>query len=322
MVPNKLPPRGMPRSVPRGTASVPGSATDQGRVIRPSRFLLGIAFVCIALSCSSSGNNYLRTELANRGPIPLSPSNPYLSANLFVSKEMERSKVLKGFIRFRGAPDAVEIKRSTLRPLRVFLFYLRDVEVYSLEESSEDWIIRGPEKIPPQLVTSFVNVPLGTVAPPLASEEGVFQGTRELRETEYPGNEPSRIPSEDPFLQKQPVTQRAPRRSTPSAPAASPARTKRAPARSADEAVRSSGEVSYIEESSSGDIIHRVTFPGESLRTITAWYTGSTDNTARIARINGIGNVDLLNVGQNVRIPRYLLRRTEPLPLSEVQRAR
>ena len=72
-------------------------------------------------------------------------------------------------------------------------------------------------------------------------------------------------------------------------------------------------------ESSSGDIIHKVTFPGETLRIITEWYTGDANNTGRVARINGIEKPDLLKINQTVRIPRYMLKTTKPLPESEIK---
>ena len=71
-------------------------------------------------------------------------------------------------------------------------------------------------------------------------------------------------------------------------------------------------------DSSSGDVMHRVAFAGETLRIISQWYTGDVGNTGRIARINGIEKPDELAINQAIRIPRYLLRTTEPLPQTEI----
>lgn len=69
----------------------------------------------------------------------------------------------------------------------------------------------------------------------------------------------------------------------------------------------------------SGDVVHRVTHRGETLRLIVSWYTGDVDNIERIIRINGIEKPNMLKLGQSVRIPRYLLKNPRPLTAEEVE---
>lgn len=79
-------------------------------------------------------------------------------------------------------------------------------------------------------------------------------------------------------------------------------------------------EEKRVSTAPSGDIVHKVQYPGETLRLITGWYTGDPENASRVARINGMKNPDLLNLGTSVRIPRYLLERSDPLPPEEIQK--
>ncbi len=75
-----------------------------------------------------------------------------------------------------------------------------------------------------------------------------------------------------------------------------------------------------LQKSASGDLIHTVSFPGETLRIITAWYTGDVNSAGRLARINGIENPNRLVIGQTIRIPRYMLANTSPFPEEEIAR--
>ncbi|HQH28183.1 MAG TPA: hypothetical protein PLP17_12355, partial [Oligoflexia bacterium] len=77
---------------------------------------------------------------------------------------------------------------------------------------------------------------------------------------------------------------------------------------------------SEFNESFPSDVLHRVTYPKETLRMIAAWYTDSPENAGRIARINGIENPNVLRFEQEIRIPGYLLVQTDPMPQSHVQR--
>ena len=304
------------------------------------RFLFITSFGVLLSGCTTSSSLYLRDELANRGPIALSSANPYISSNLFLGREMERSQVFRGFIEYRGTPDAVELKVEMLKPLKLSLYYLQEMELFSLEEGTDDWIVRGPDRIPQQFASAFINIPGAGRSAPL-----VLNGKVQTNILKSDGNiiqAPSVLPGEsDPVVEEE-LAPPAPKREQPrKAPAAAPkaarppvkpsvaaetplpttlpkAAPPKSPPSESEPAVR--GDVSLVEESSSGDIIHRVTFPGETLAMITAWYTGDAANSERLARINGIELPSTLRVGQNVRIPRYLLKTAKPMPRSEIAR--
>ncbi len=315
-----------------------------------NRFFVSFACCCIfCLSgCFSTAGYYLRDELSNRGPVALSGANPYISSNLFLGREMGRSEVLKGFVEYRGTPDALEVKTELLKPLKLSLYYLEELELYTLEEAPDDWIVRGPERIPPQFATAFSNIPgAGRNAPLVVDgkvQTNILKGAPNIIQA------PSVLPGErDPVLEeeipearpvapkpprpapKAPVKPAPPRQPQPARlpsarePVAAEPRAKdasaplpKATATLADTELAKKGEVSVVEESSSGDIIHRVTFPGETLEAITAWYTGDPANAERLARINGLDAATALRAGQNVRVPRYLLRTSKPMPRSEI----
>ena len=86
-------------------------------------------------------------RLRNRGPVALSSNNPYLAANLLVSREMETSPELQGFVEHRGAPAALEVEKSLLGPLIAYFYYPENREEYVLEKIEGTWIIRGPTLI-------------------------------------------------------------------------------------------------------------------------------------------------------------------------------
>ncbi len=268
----------------------------------PGRLIFSTLLLLLC-SCSTNSELYLRDELSNRGPVALSATNPFLSPNLFLAKEMKNSEVFRGFIRYRGTPDAVEVRQSYFKALRVYLFYLAEGEAFLMERGSDDWLVRGPDKIPSQLMSSFFNMqPAGPNAP--LALDGEAQTLADVSGEKRPYVDPApdvkslrKVPTRDELAQsgksKKPAERTA----------------------SIEEDLGNT-----VRESTSGDLIHRVTFQGESLRMISKWYTGDINNTGRIARINGIEKPDVLVIDQTVRIPRYLLKNTKALPQSEVAR--
>lgn len=139
--------------------------------------------VCIFLvlsGCSTfQDNDLLRDSLANRGPVTLSKSNPYIAANKLLTKEVAANATLKGFLRVRGNPDALEVKKVLLRPYTLYFFYLAKKEVFILEDSNKDWIIRGPQRIPDKVLKGIhpliveKTAPLELAASDLAVDESI-----------------------------------------------------------------------------------------------------------------------------------------------------
>ncbi len=65
-----------------------------------------------------------------------------------------------------------------------------------------------------------------------------------------------------------------------------------------------------------GDLVHYVIQGSENLQRIASWYTGSEDNSGRIARINQLTESQSLEPGDTVVIPNYLVQRRERLGIA------
>jgi len=65
-------------------------------------------------------------------------------------------------------------------------------------------------------------------------------------------------------------------------------------------------------------LVHRVRWPGESLSIIAKWYTGEFNNWKALADFNPKLKPDRIWVGQEILVPKGLLRTRESLPQSFV----
>ena len=63
-------------------------------------------------------------------------------------------------------------------------------------------------------------------------------------------------------------------------------------------------------------LTHTVKYSGETLGSISSWYTGNSNNWKTIQSHNKGLNVNRIRVGNKIYIPRALVRRTQPLPES------
>lgn len=260
----------------------------------------------------------LRDQLRDHGPQPLSGNNPYLASNLLLSEEMQKSDTISGFVKLRGAPDALEVRRPLFKPYRLYFFYLDNNEGYLLEELRDASIIRGPEQIPEEVKGSLKSVtPLGGKA---ALGKKKVAKPYEAETSAKPVDKPAKgkaaldaLPAKNVrALPARPVKM----------PPAKPTTKEEAPALpAAHTSDQEAADVTptHSTPSASQDVMHEVRFAGETLRIISLWYTGDVANASRIARINGLGNADLLQMGQTVRVLRYLLKNSTALPESAIQ---
>ena len=62
------------------------------------------------------------------------------------------------------------------------------------------------------------------------------------------------------------------------------------------------------EISPKGDLVHYVTFPGETLSMVARWYTRERSNAGSLARINRLRNPDKLSLGDVIVVPSYMLK--------------
>ncbi len=308
--------------------------------------LTAIAFSLSSLllqACSTGApTSPLFTRLENRGPVSLSTENPFIASNLFVSQQAERSSVIRGFLKYRGAPAAIEINNSFMKRAEVLYYYPESREFYSLESDAGTWIVSGPDRIPPQsmLVVSQLTRDLNgspilrvTEHPELivadndpyvdhpndkrlASAKQSMLGSDpverelDLPQGQYPAARQANVFKSTP----DDTVSKASKRSQKGATSNSQAFTNSAAQEisekqlntALDQLQKASGE--QAELSPKGDLVHYVTFSGETLSIISRWYTHDRANAGRIARINDLNSPDNLQIGDVVVIPRYLLR--------------
>lgn len=258
-------------------------------------------------ACSPKGavqRDVLLHELMKDGPVALSPDNPYVISNLFLGTEIQKSHILKGFVDYRGTPDAIQAAIDEEGRSVVISYYLERSEQYTMIPHEDTWIIKGPKAIEAQALSAMGNLqPSGSDAPMEIKYPGEVSQASHDPENEIP------LPASDAQIDK--PTPRAPLKEQ---KIIASKKTRPAPA------VSKKPVSAKIENSPSGDIIHHISYPGETLRLVSLWYTGTADNSERLARINSFSDPDVLTMGQLVRIPRYMLKRRDPLPEVEVRK--
>ncbi|MCB0353281.1 MAG: LysM peptidoglycan-binding domain-containing protein [Bdellovibrionales bacterium] len=244
-------------------------------------------------------------RLKNRGPAALSGENPYIAANLLLTQEMERSPELDGFIKHRGAPAAVELEQDYFSPLKLYLYYPENREYYELEDSENLWIIRGPYTISRNTFNTVIALTRSQPGEPLLQND---QSDFDRLKT---GQLPSQIPSETELASSAP---------TPHGEPGTPARTNsfQSPRvelterNKIDEIIQKYGRAP-AELTPKGDLVHYVTFPGETLSLISRWYTRDRSNVGRISRMNNLQQPNQLTLGDTIIIPSYLVKNTNRL---------
>jgi hypothetical protein len=281
-------------------------------------FLLIVGTGCI----STRADNAFLSSLKNRGAVPLSSTNPFLAGNILLAKEMDRSNDLNGFIKSRGTPQALEVSKSWSGPATIQLYYLDRNEYYTAEESGSNWIINGPSRIPPkgvdllQTLTEFGQKPAALEL----NKSDAASSTPE----QYTSGNSSSIELAEPaslnILENLPSS--SDNRSTLEELVSSPPATP--PSISNDPVVDRINEIREsvaedAEVSPRGDIVHHVSYSGETLSILSRWYTLDVRNTGRIARINALNNPSQLNLGDTIIIPSYLVKNNKYLSESTLQ---
>lgn len=275
----------------------------------------GVLILNAGCATSVSGPDALAKRLSERGPVALSAENPYLAANLLVAREMESSPELKGFVETRGAPSVIEVDRTWGGDLTLYFYYPQDRQQFVLEDLDGMWLIRGPFKLTGATETLVSKVAGGYAGDPKLLESA---SATDFHETPPEADQPAIAPDEQAVLDRlaaysQPTPLASPKSNTvpkDTLAAAEIARVVKATA---------SGSA---ELAPGGDLVHYVSYKGETLSIIARWYTFDRANAGRIARINKLLNPNLLEIGDVIVVPAYLLRNTKRLTEEAVTRLR
>lgn len=90
------------------------------------------------------------SSVAEKGILPVSSTNPFMGANVFLAKEMEESAYLYNFIRREGAPQAIRVLGRSLPTSTLELFYVNRLEMYRATSQEDivlglrEWMVQGP----------------------------------------------------------------------------------------------------------------------------------------------------------------------------------
>lgn len=266
--------------------------------IRPTsviRNVIAITSVLVVVQgCSTQlppkGGLYQR--LSNRGPVLLSTENPYLPANRLLSEELNKSGELRDFIAQRGSPAAIQVTQGLLSRTELYLIYPAENEVYRLAQRQSGWSVGEPEAISADVLEKIESeLALGGVS------LGDTRNAKKYIAAILPSSEADDDSTRASLAHSEDVEEKGRKATTSQSKGEKPSSTKHA-------------KVSMLRN---GGLVHSVTFPGESLSVIAAWYTGATSNTGLIAKANKIGQNKGVRIGQSVTIPAKLLKNRKPL---------
>jgi hypothetical protein len=283
-----------------------------------------------------AGNSPLLDSLDGRGPIVLSFDNPFIAANQYLAKEMERSPELTGFIARRGGPVAIEVNRDypMFGSPEIELYYPLTREQYHVERSGDTVLITGPTRLDPDVLGRIYAIARPPYRPPAleashdhaAAPAAVPESTPEplLNAEPSPAFTPS-PPVPGPFVSQagpklpavSPTFVPTPLPVPPSPPPPAPRNTAAASNEEIDKII-AAAPASEAEQSPQGDLVHYVTYPGETLSMISRWYTKDASNAAKIARINALKSPNRLSAGDSIVIPSYLVKNKKRLTESAV----
>lgn len=298
------------------------------------QIVLGISLFTLGCAQLSSPSRPLIERIRNRGPVTLSSENPYLAANLLISREMERSEELRGFIKLRGAPPAIEVQSELFSPLLMFFYYPNEREYYELESLDDGWIIRGPLALSRIKMKEVAVLTRGIEGPPKLSFEGQTIIAAPIPNHESSSGLEPRFrreeEEEDPVVAKLAEKPKVPAKTdtkdvvrgafqSPATeltlqPESETLRILKSDLGEKDPKDSSSSKLSEpdlkhpAELSPKGDLVHYVTYSGETLSMIARWYTQEASNAGKIARINNLKDANHLTIGDTVIVPSYMLK--------------
>jgi hypothetical protein len=216
---------------------------------------------------------------------------------------MERSTYLYNFLRQRGAPQAIELRGARENSVEARLYYSGRREYYiatpAIDKTSKtkEWNIRGPYAVDRENFRQVSLLP--------ATDRAVVEvfGRKEIFGQEAIAFErkhisPAFVPTPTPVPTPRPRPIKKP---SGQAGAAAATPTPSTPMNFDQRALMEAKD--FAERAPNGDVIHTVKAPTETLTSIANWYSGSSDNTKKIAEKNNLPEDTKLTPGSKVFIP-------------------
>ncbi len=278
-----------------------------------------VSISSLLTSCTPVSDSY--PTLLNQGALALSTTNPYLGANLFLSRELERSRYLFNFFKSRGAPVAIEIIQPSIGATRLLMYYPNQREVYSAdlvqEPTKREWIVRGPFEIERQDYRTLLRLDASMAGEPVFEIYGkpfrfrFNQGDeqKQVLRPALPEIPPTPIPTPKPKVKRPVIT--APSTTETIVPAV-PTIDVFKPLTSDQQALLMAR--GYARRDANGDVIHTVKSESQSLEKIVRWYTGSPAALGEVAKLNSLPDEGNLPAGTVVKIPVKLVKEGKAMP--------
>lgn len=258
-----------------------------------------------------SSKDPLLESLSGKGPVQITPENPFVAPVQYLTREMQKSKDLSGFIELKGYPKFIEISSSTFGAVSMKFLYgsgeRYELELSSASESSASWIINGPfQGFPSPIITTvqekFSAKPL---TEPIKEKIPVLKTTATA--TRAPTTNPTIAPTSTPTPAMPVVT------FTPAVePALSPSNEFTSPSK-----ISTPSEEAEI--TPRGDLVHYVTMQGETLSILARWYTKDRENAGKLSRLNRLKNPNVLTIGDTIVIPSYMVKNKQRLSEQSLQ---
>jgi hypothetical protein len=275
------------------------------------------------------------SNLINQGLLPVSTTNPYLGANIFLAGEAQRSGYLMNFLKSRGGPVAIELEGNQLGEAALIMYYPKDREVYRAElqpiQRGEtvmaEWLVRGPYAIERRdyrelnrLDGSLVGEPVFLVrGKPVKFGQQAGGITREVAlnagvSREGAGMQPNSdviipvVPTPKP--KKRSIITK-PKEETKLAEAPSAPLDPLQPLNSDQQALRLAQGL--VERNDAGDGMHIVVSEKQTLAKLAEWYTGDAKNAEAIAKASGIEAGKEPSLASRVVIPQTLMKNDKRL---------
>ncbi|MCB0331856.1 MAG: hypothetical protein KDD55_00085 [Bdellovibrionales bacterium] len=299
------------------------------------RFIPFAIILVATLSIVTSCNRFERIDtyptLANKGMLPLSTTNAYQGANLFLARELERSSYLFQFFKTKGAPTAIEIRERDFLTPQLYLYYISEKSAYIAElqaqKRSRQWIVRGPYGINREDFRTLQRVSQAISGAPvfeLHNQPYRFTSQQEIKiarklEPEIPFIPP---PTPVPTPAPTPIPLNASGLDVPKEPEKPIYEDLDFIPQNLDQQALMLAAGYAKKDTETGDILHTVELSSETITAITAWYTGDAQNLAEVLKANKLMHETPLNPGEVVRVPYTLIKRVKKMPLDAFKKDR
>lgn len=299
------------------------------------RGLATVGFVLGSIACAPRVELSPYSNLIDQGLLPVSTTNPYLGANLFLAGEAQRSGYLLNFLKEKGGPVAIELENDNFGATGLIMYYPKDREVYRAElqpvqrgnVAMAEWLVRGPYAIERRdyrelnrLDGSLVGEPVFMIRGQLTkfgqqSSQRSYTALSRGRDMEIMDAPqapivpivPTPKPKKRPVISK-PSSKESHEATASATPTPQPSDR---PLNSDQKALRLAQGL--VDRNDAGDALHIVVSDKQTLAKLAEWYTGDAKNADAIASASGIEPGKEPSLASRVVIPRALVKNEKRL---------